>query len=141
MENVVGFLGWVGATGLLGALSSYFLKLIGRTLLKGVSREHARFLGAYRTFMKFMIQNHRFFAFGALGVILVHAGLVILGSAISLTGAATAMAMVLTASLGAYGHYFRKSMRAGWLSFHRAFAFLAVFAAGVHFFFKAYVAL
>ncbi|HNY65011.1 MAG TPA: hypothetical protein PKM41_06200 [Deltaproteobacteria bacterium] len=141
MGNAVEVLGWIMAAGILGALSNHLLKLVSRTFLKGISREREGFMKVYRGLMKFMVRRHRYFGLAALAILPVHAGLVILGSALSLTGAAAALALIATASLGAYGFYVRKDLRAGWLPVHRALAFVLLLAAVVHVYFKGFVSL
>jgi hypothetical protein len=141
MGNVVWVLGWTVAAGILGALANYFLKLFSRTYLKGISDGHEGFLNRYRSFMRFMVRKHRLFGLAAFAVLIIHALLVILGSALSLTGAAAALALTATVSLGAYGFHVRKDLRAGWLPVHRGFAFVLLIAACVHVFYKGFLPL
>ena len=132
MGNIVEVLGWTSAAMALAALSNYFLKLAGRSVVKSLAGKHPRPVEAYREFMRFMVRRHRLFGLGAILVMPVHGGFVLLGSALSVTGGIAALALVATASLGAYGFFIRKSTRAGWLPVHRAFAFLLLLALGAH---------
>lgn len=141
MGNIVELLGWTSAAMALAALSNHFLKLAGRTVVKSLARKHPRPVEAYRKFMKFMVRRHRLFGLGAILVMPVHGGFVLLGSALSVTGGIAALALAATASLGAYGFFIGKSTRAGWLPVHRAFAFLLLLAMGAHLLDKAVIGL
>lgn len=141
MWNIVELLGWTTAAMVLAALSNYFVKLAGRTVVKSLSERHPRPVGAYRKFMRFIVRRHRSFGLGAILVMPVHGGLVLLGSALSVTGGIAALALVATASLGAYGFSAKKSSRAGWLPVHRVLAFLLLLALGAHLLNRAVVGL
>ena len=132
MGNIVELLGWAMAAMVVAAELNYVLKLAGRTVVKSLAEKHPRPVGAYRKLMRFMVRRHRLFGLGAILVMPVHGGFVLLGSALSVTGGIAALALVATASLGAYGFFIKKSTRAGWLPVHRAFAFLLLLALGAH---------
>jgi hypothetical protein len=136
MEDVVELLGWVAAVCAGGALSNYALKAVGRTYLKKVPAKYARQVELYRAFMRFMVRRHRVFGASAVFFLAVHAALVILGSALSVTGGAAALGFVSTASLGAHGFYVKKDLRAPWLRVHRAFAFLSLLTLITHLFYR-----
>ena len=86
MGNIVELLGWATAAMVVAALLHYVLKLAGRPVVKPLAGKHPRPVEAYRKFMRFMVRRHRSFGLGAILVMPVHGGFVLLGSALSVTG-------------------------------------------------------
>ncbi len=138
MSNVIQLLGWIMAAGVLAAVSTFFLKQIGREYVKKLPSKYAGFADSYRNFMKFMVRNHRYFGFASLSILPVHAFLVISQSVLSLTGLVAGFALLAAAIAGIYGVYFKKVIRSGWLPVHRAFGLVLFLAALVHIVFKGY---
>lgn len=141
MEELIGLIGWVAAVAMFGAFSNYYLKVISRDYLKKLPKKYADFADAYRSFMKIMIRRHRYFGLAALVLFPVHAAFVLIGSSLSITGLIAGLALIATASLGIYGFYIKKDLRAKWLVVHRAFAFVVFFTVISHLVFKAVISL
>ncbi|MCE5276186.1 MAG: hypothetical protein ABFD70_09295 [Syntrophaceae bacterium] len=126
------FFGWCVAASVMLALLNFSLKQINREYGRMLSAWDPGFAGRYKTFMRFMVKNHRFFGMSAIGVFAVHFGSVWLSGTLSVTGAITGMTLLAAASLGGYGFYINRNYRAVWLTAHRGSAFLLAVCMVVH---------
>ncbi len=132
--------GWLTALVLTAAFSTYLLKQIGREYVKQLSRDYADFADAYRRFMKFMVGRHRVFGAAALIALAAHAYPALARSAVSASGLVAALALISAAAAGAWLFFGKKNLRTGWLSVHRALAFVLLLAVIIHFFFPGMIA-
>jgi hypothetical protein len=130
-------LGWCAALAAAAALMNFLLKQVSREYVKNISAANPAFASSYRTFMQFMIRNHRFFGMAAGALFAVHVGVVLSSGVSSLTGIVAGILLLTVSGLGAYGFYIRKNPRGKWIHAHRGVAFLLTMAAIAHIFFKA----
>jgi len=126
------FFGWCVAASVMLALLNFSLKQINREYGRMLSAWDPGFAGRYKSFMRFMVKNHRFFGMSAIGVFAVHFGSAWLSGALSATGAITGTTLVAAASLGGYGFYVNRDYRAVWLHVHRGAALLLSACMVVH---------
>mgnify|MGYP006911610536 FL=1 len=121
------------------AVLNYGLKQVSREYVKKLPEKYREFADAYRRFMQRIIRGHRYFGFISLMVFLLHAGLVLFFySVISVTGLVTGLVLIATVCLGAYGYFVNRNHRSWWVSVHRGCAFVLVFSALIHLFYKLY---
>ncbi len=114
------------------ALMNFLLKQVSRDYIKKISQRNPEFTKAYRSFMQFIVRNHRYFGMAA-GILLVaHAGSAILSGVYSPTGTAAGVLLLATVGIGSYGFFIRKSPRGPWIHVHRGAAFLFAASAIVH---------
>ncbi len=90
-------LGIITASLYLITILNFFVKWINRSCVMKLPKESA-FRGNYQSVMKFLVKNHRFFAFGAVAAMTAHAVLQILFQWVSITGI-IAVALALIAAL------------------------------------------
>ena len=123
------------------ALMNFLLKQVSRDYIKKISQRNPEFTKAYRSFMQFIVRNHRYFGMAAGLLFLVHAGVVVASGVTSLTGIAAGLLLMALTGLGLYGFYIRKNPRGVWIHMHRGTATILALSGIIHVFFKAYVRL
>lgn len=135
--SLVRLLGLCAAGVSAAAVMNFLLKQVSRDYIKKISRKNPEFTKAYRSFMQFMVRNHRYFGMVAGILLLAHACAAILSGVYSLTGTAAGVLLLTTAGIGSYGFFVRKSPRGPWIHVHRGAAFLFTAAAVVHIIYRA----
>jgi hypothetical protein len=123
--------GWLITAGFVLTLLNYPVKLVYRKLIAGLPRE-SKFRGAYMKVQRFIVSNHRFFAFFTGLALLAHLVIQLIYRWPSRTGLAAGLLMVINLAVGTYGHYFKKKKRSAWLYIHRALAVLLIAAIVAH---------
>ena len=81
------------------AILNFFIKWGNRNWVMKLPKDSA-FRGTYQTVMKFLVKNHRFFGFGAVGVMVTHVTLQIIFQWVSVSGLIAAGLALLTIALG-----------------------------------------
>lgn len=135
------FFGWAIGGASAAALMNFLLKQVSREYVKTISKRNPDFARSYRTFMQFMVRNHRYFGLAAVILFLVHAGAVLLSGISSLTGIAAGILLLSATGIGLYGFHVKKNPRGRWIHLHRGAALLFALAVIVHKFFKAVILL
>ena len=99
MSNLGNALGVLTAILFGVAVFNFPIKWINRNWVMKLPKEHAFRVG-YQTVMKFLVKNHRFFGFGAVGVMVTHVTLQIIFQWVSVSGLIAAGLALLTIALG-----------------------------------------
>ena len=88
---------------------------------------------AYQAVMKFLVQKHRFFAFGAVIALAVHLYLQLTYRWLSVTGMIAGGLLILTVSLGATLFFRHKGTRGPLFQVHRIAALSVLVAFAIHY--------
>ncbi|NLB28561.1 MAG: hypothetical protein GX819_06410 [Clostridiaceae bacterium] len=123
--------GWLISLGFLLTLLNYPVKLIYRKFVASKPRE-SKFRGIYVKFQRFIVSNHRYFAFLTGLFLLAHVIIQLLYRWLSWTGLIAALLMVANLLIGSYGHYIKKKRPSAWLVIHRAAGLLLLAAIMAH---------
>ena len=126
MSQLGSALGILTASLYLIAILNFFVKWINRTWVMKLPKESA-FRGSYQSVMKFLVKNHRFFAFGAVALMAAHVVVQILFQWVSLTGLVAVGLALIAAVLGWI--MFRSKKRAPALLWAHRSAVIALTAA------------
>ncbi|MPM19937.1 hypothetical protein SDC9_66364 [bioreactor metagenome] len=135
MEELGEFFGFMTGIGFSILLLNYLLKLLNRIWISKLPNNNFR--KQYNLIMKFIVRNHRFFAFGTAILLGTHLYLQLTYRWLSLTGLIAAILMFANIGLGIIIFYFRKHNHKSLLLFHRFIALLLIAAVLVHLITKA----
>ena len=81
------------------AIMNFVIKFVNRNWVVKLPKE-SKFRAGYMKVMKFLVKNHRFFAFAAVALMVAHVILQITFKWVSITGIITAALAVVTVILG-----------------------------------------
>ncbi|HWQ98211.1 MAG TPA: hypothetical protein VN538_09010 [Clostridia bacterium] len=81
------------------AIMNFVIKFVNRKWVVKLPKE-SKFKAEYIKVMKFLVKNHRFFAFAAVALMVAHIILQVTYKWVSITGIVTASLAVITAILG-----------------------------------------
>ncbi|MDD2533141.1 MAG: hypothetical protein PHC86_00355 [Eubacteriales bacterium] len=131
MGELGGFTGWLIVFCYGMAIMNYVVRWTNKRWFSKLHKD-SLIKRYYLNLMRFIVQNHRWFALTATAALILHFIMQILYRWVSLTGL-IALALLLTnVGLGIFGYYFKKSKRTRWFVIHRTAALILVVAIIVH---------
>ena len=131
MGELGNFLGWLTGLGFTLALLNFPVKWANKRWINKLPKE-SKFKKYYMSFMKFIIQKHRYFGLGAAGALLIHIFMQIQFKWVSTTGLIATALLVVNVLMGANLFFKHKGDRGTWFKVHRATVVLLFVAIASH---------
>ncbi len=131
IQNIGSLLGWILVASLTITLANYPIKRINRLVVKKLpdtSSTRRRVGGLARILSRY----HRFFALTSLLILIGHFILQFTYRYLSLTGLIAGGLVIITSTVGIYGHYIKHKKRSVWFYIHRTLAVLIIIAVLIH---------
>jgi len=132
MNEIAGFLGWIGAIGYGMALLNFFMKYVNKKYINKLPKEKNKFITIYRKIMKYVVKYHKIFGIVASIAIVIHLYLMYTNIGLSITGLAAAIVMWSIFSLGIYGVLTHQKAKGNWIKIHRLLSFLLILLLVAH---------
>lgn len=131
-----GLVGWLTGLFFGFALLSFLLKWYSRRSAQWLEK-HEDFRKKFRIVLRFVVRNHRFFAFIAVAILLIHFFIQYNNFGfIPLSGLIAGLALILQTVWGIVGQYLLKKKTGIWHQIHRVLAAILTVSILAHVFFK-----
>lgn len=123
MRELIRIVGLINFIFLGLAFLNFFLKYFNRKIILKLPQSKADFANKYRSFMRFMIINHRWFGITGAVSVIIHFISSYINDTLLSSGILAVLVLTVQISLGLYGYYIKQGIGT-WLKVHRVNGFI-----------------